>query len=128
MRDDFELTGIRHKNRDCGTDRYSQKTRLRELSKTLLHGLPETSRSQQELLPIRDSQKQVFLARRARNFSGGPSVISREPGKIELVAEPSSTVPEHQWYVQEFGGGVMVLDPKIGRVFIAAKQLPDAED
>jgi hypothetical protein len=52
-----------------------------------------------------------------------------EPGEIEFVVEPSSTEPEHQWYVQEFGGGVGVREPKhFGSAFIPAEQLPDTED
>ena len=32
--------------------------------------------------------------------------------------------PEHAWHVQEFGGGVMILDPMVsGRTFIATDQL-----
>jgi hypothetical protein len=50
-------------------------------------------------------------------------------GEIELVAEPSSTEPEHDWYVQEYGGGVMVREPKhFGRAFIPVGQLPTTED
>ncbi|MGH7868610.1 MAG: hypothetical protein ACREP9_13530 [Candidatus Dormibacteraceae bacterium] len=52
-----------------------------------------------------------------------------EPGEIDLIVEPSSTEPEHQWYVQEFGGGVGVREPKhFGRAFIQAARLPDTED
>jgi hypothetical protein len=37
--------------------------------------------------------------------------------------------PEHAWHVQEFGGGVMILDPIVsGRTFIATGQLNDYED
>jgi hypothetical protein len=37
--------------------------------------------------------------------------------------------PEHAWHVQEFGGGVMILDPIVsGRTFIATDQLNDYED
>ena len=50
------------------------------------------------------------------------------PAEIELVAVDSNN-PEHGWYVREFGGGVLVLDPKIsGRTFIPRDQLAEYED
>jgi hypothetical protein len=33
-----------------------------------------------------------------------------EPGGIELVADPTVPDPETDWFVQEYGGGVMILD------------------
>ena len=32
--------------------------------------------------------------------------------------------PETDWFVQEFGGGVMILDDVAGRTFIPADQIP----
>jgi hypothetical protein len=45
------------------------------------------------------------------------------PAEVELVAfDPNE--PEHVWYVQEFGSGVMILDRIVsGRTFIATDQL-----
>jgi hypothetical protein len=50
------------------------------------------------------------------------------PAEVELVAfDPNE--PEHAWHVQEFGGGVMILDPMVsGRTFISTDQLNDYED
>jgi hypothetical protein len=51
-----------------------------------------------------------------------------EPGEIELVAS-SPNDPETDWYFQEYGGGVMVREPKVfGRAFISADQLDTTED
>jgi hypothetical protein len=37
--------------------------------------------------------------------------------------------PENEWYVQEFGGGLMILDPLCsGFTFISAEQLQEYED
>jgi hypothetical protein len=40
------------------------------------------------------------------------------PAEIELVAfDPAN--PEHSWHLREFGGGILVFDPKAsGRTFI----------
>ena len=50
------------------------------------------------------------------------------PGEIEFVAcDPND--PETASYVQELGGGIMVLDPGVsGRTFIPADQIADDED
>ena len=46
---------------------------------------------------------------------------------IKLVAfEPGD--PETDWLIQEYGGGVMVLERVSGRTFVTADQLPDCED
>jgi len=43
-----------------------------------------------------------------------------EPGQIELVADPLVNDPETEWYVKEYGGGVMVVEPKVfGRAFLS---------
>lgn len=40
-----------------------------------------------------------------------------EPGQIELVADPLDD--PNDWYVKQYGGGVMIVVPKVlGRVFI----------
>jgi hypothetical protein len=41
------------------------------------------------------------------------------PGEIEFVADPEADDPQMGWYVQEYGGGVMILEPKhFGRCFL----------
>lgn len=54
-----------------------------------------------------------------------------EQGDIEIVADPESpeSVAETQWYIKEFGGGVLIREPKVfGLVFIPMAQIPDDED
>ena len=51
-----------------------------------------------------------------------------EPGEIEVVASERGD-QETDWYVEEYGGGVMIREPKVfGRVFIPADQLDGTED
>ena len=40
-----------------------------------------------------------------------------EPGQVEFVAERGDQ--ETGWYVEQFGGGCMVLVPSFGRVFVS---------
>jgi hypothetical protein len=50
------------------------------------------------------------------------------PAEIELVASDPND-PDAGWLLQEFGGGVMVLDPMVsGRTFIPRHQLQEYED
>jgi hypothetical protein len=50
-----------------------------------------------------------------------------EPARVELVAGELGD-PETDWFVQEYGGGVMILERVSGRTFITANQLPDCDD
>jgi hypothetical protein len=44
-------------------------------------------------------------------------------GEIELVADPELPGAQHDWYVQQFGSGVMIVEPKVfGRVFVSAPE------
>ena len=50
-----------------------------------------------------------------------------EPGEIEFVADSLMKDPAINWYVQEYGGGVMILEPKFfGRAFLTDTE--NAED
>ena len=50
-----------------------------------------------------------------------------EPGEIEFVATVLGEDAVLDWYVQEYGGGVMVLEPKFfGRAFLP--RTDNAED
>ena len=50
-----------------------------------------------------------------------------EPGQVEFVAVELGN-PETDWYIQEYGGGVMILDRTVGCSFISADQIEDYED
>lgn len=59
---------------------------------------------------------------------GDRVLFHTEPGEIEFVATDAST-PETVWYVQKFGDGVMVWEPKVfGLVFIRADSISEYED
>ena len=50
-----------------------------------------------------------------------------EPGEIEFVADPLGNHPETDWFVQEYRGGVMLVEPKhFGRACLT--QPDEAED
>jgi hypothetical protein len=50
-----------------------------------------------------------------------------EPAEIEFVVDKLVGDPAMDWYVEEHGGGVMVLEPKVfGRVFLTSTE--DLED
>jgi hypothetical protein len=42
-----------------------------------------------------------------------------EPGRVEFVVERHTDEPETDWYIKEFGGGVMIVVPQaFGSVFL----------
>jgi hypothetical protein len=50
---------------------------------------------------------------------GDRVLIHGEAGEIEVVADPVDE--PNDWYVNEYGGGVMIVEPKVfGRLFIQA--------
>jgi hypothetical protein len=61
-------------------------------------------------------------------LKGNRLLFHGNPAEIELVAVDSND-PEHAWHVREFGGGVLVVAPKVsGRTFIPRDQLAEYED
>jgi hypothetical protein len=58
---------------------------------------------------------------------GDRVLFHREPGRIELVAVEQGD-PETDWFMQEYGGGVMILERVAGRTFIPADQIDECED
>ena len=60
-------------------------------------------------------------------MKGDHVIFHGEPGEIEFVVDKLVGDPELDWYVKEFGGGVMVIEPKVfGKVFL--HETEDAED
>ncbi len=73
--------------------------------------------------------RELLKYRSGEEIRNGDHVLfHRNPGEIEFVAwDPND--PEQAWYVQEFGGGVMVNDPAVsGRTFISANSIDEYED
>ena len=58
---------------------------------------------------------------------GDHVLFHREPGRIELVAYELGDA-ETDWFIQVYGGGVMVLERVSGRTFITADHLPECDD
>ena len=68
--------------------------------------------------------------RSGEEVKGGDRVrFHGNAAEIEFVAtDPSDPDPEMVWFVKEYGGGIMVLDPLIsGRTFIHSDRI-DNED
>jgi hypothetical protein len=61
---------------------------------------------------------------------GDRVLFHRNPAEVEKVSsDPDSEDPETRWHMQEFGGGVLILDPMVsGRTFIPTAQIADYED
>jgi hypothetical protein len=58
---------------------------------------------------------------------GDQVLFHGEPGQIEIVAAELGN-DETDWFMQEYGGGIMILEKVGGRTFIAAYQIEASED
>ena len=56
--------------------------------------------------------------------AGDRILYNFEPGKIDFVATPED--PQYAWYVEQFGGGCMILVAPFGSLFVSNPQ--DDED
>ncbi len=56
--------------------------------------------------------------------AGDRIVYADDPGEVEFIAD-STTAPD-DWYVREYGGGVMIRTAKMGSVFLTTTE--DEED
>ena len=58
--------------------------------------------------------------------SGDRVEYADHAGEVEFVADPRNPTEETEWYIKEFGGGVMVAEPRVhGHVFIDEPQIDD---
>jgi hypothetical protein len=56
--------------------------------------------------------------RSGEEIQAGDSVLyDREPSRIEFVAKADD--PDTAWYVDQYGGGCMILSPNFSRVFVS---------
>lgn len=51
-------------------------------------------------------------------------IFQGEPGRVEFVAVAPGESPELKWYVEQYGGGVMITTSK-GRAFLTRDQVAD---
>lgn len=54
--------------------------------------------------------------------SGDQVVYDGQSAEVEFVSDPDCSPGD--WYVKEFGGGIMILEPEVfGRVFLARSDI-----
>lgn len=59
-----------------------------------------------------------LLYRSGEEIQAGDDVLYHfEPSRIEFVAKADD--PDTAWYVEQYGGGCMILAPSFGRVFVS---------
>jgi len=76
-------------------------------------------------------QQTVLKYRSGEEIKKGDRVLFHgNPAEVQLVAcDTDDTDPAVAWYMKEFGGGVLISDPKAsGRTFIRSSSLDDYED
>ena len=56
----------------------------------------------------------------------GDKILYGVSGQVEVVADPAFPKGETDWYVDEFGGGILVAEPSVfGRVFVRLEDIPE---
>jgi len=70
----------------------------------------------------------IFKYQSGEEIRKGDHVLYHcQPGRIEdVAAEPGD--PETDWYIQEYDGGVMLIEEAAVRIFISADQIDECED
>ncbi len=69
-----------------------------------------------------------FAYRTGEAIEDGDRVLYHgEPGEVLFVARAASGDPEQEWFLDEYGGGVMLLAQGFGRVFIESPHGDDLE-
>jgi hypothetical protein len=70
----------------------------------------------------------IFKYQTGEEIQKGDRVLfHREPGRIELVASKLGD-PATDWYIQGYGGGVMIIDAIAGSTFVPADQIDECDD
>lgn len=57
-----------------------------------------------------------FYMTREPILAGDRVLLDGYPGEIETIADPLEDPSD--WFVEQFGGGVLVLEARFGRVFL----------
>jgi hypothetical protein len=70
----------------------------------------------------------IFRYQSGEEIRKGDRVLfHREPGQIEFVVSSLGN-PETDWFMQEYGGGIMIQDGIAGSTFIPSDQIDECED
>jgi hypothetical protein len=70
-------------------------------------------------------QSMLLKYRSGEEIKAGDRILyNLEPGKIDFVATPED--PQYAWYVEQHGGGCMILVAPFGSLFVSDPQ--DDED
>ena len=121
----------------CATQNCSSsETAARMLADTFEHGWHGTTPNADLAMRWRDRARELADAREAaadrfRYMSGelvrkGDRIrYHGEPGEIEFVADRLTGNQETDWFVEEFGGGIMLNARGFGAVFLEADQIAD---
>lgn len=53
--------------------------------------------------------------------------LNGHPGRIEFIVTHYTGDPAMDWYIDEFGGGVMIIDDLVGNVFLSVENIEKDE-
>ncbi len=75
---------------------------------------------------LRNFVKMILRYATGEEIKKGDRVLFHgDPGFVEFLAtEPG---PETDWYIREYGGGIMIIDKVAGSTFVSADQISEYE-
>ena len=108
-------------------DSWADETRWNVSNRT--HGVSLDTRSHDAASPRVRFKLMVLTYRSCEEIKTGDHVLFHcNAATVEFVAVDAAD-PGAEWYLQNFGGGVMISDPSVsGRTFIAVSQIDEYED
>lgn len=66
----------------------------------------------------------AFLYKSGEEIQAGDEIkLHGHPGRVEFVVTHYSGDPAMNWYIDEFGGGVMIKDEHAGDVFLSVENI-----
>jgi len=69
-----------------------------------------------------------FLYRSGEEIKCGDQIkLNGHPGRVEFIVTHYTGDRAMDWYIDEFGGGVMIKDDDVGSVFLSVENIEEDE-
>ncbi len=70
----------------------------------------------------------AFLYNSGEEIQAGDQIkLHGHPGRVEFIVTRYTSDPAMDWYIDEFGGGVMIKDDDVGSIFLSVENIEEDE-
>lgn len=67
-----------------------------------------------------------FLYKSGEEIKCGDQIkLNGHPGRVEFTVTRYTGDPAMDWYIDEFGGGIMIKDDDVGSVFLSVESIEE---